>query len=110
MLENYYMAQVFRDEHMARTLAAKLGGSEAKGRVAVVFAGRGHVEHGLGVPARAALLLGAPYVVVLPAKNRDGARPVAVPGQSRYPARKCDFRWIPKGPVASKAPSAVQAR
>ena len=40
-------------------------------QVMIVFAGRVHVKHGLGIPDRAAKRGAAPYVVVLPVTEQE---------------------------------------
>ncbi len=52
MLERMYQAQVSRDETMAEHLCRYLLSEEGRDRDAIVLAGSGHVQHGLGIPAR----------------------------------------------------------
>ena len=83
LLERYYLAQLLRDEHMARSAA----GLWTAGEVVVVLAGLGHVEYGLGIPMRLQDL-GARILVVEPLQ---GGGPHCG-GPADYPVRRCDLR------------------
>ena len=94
-LENYYKAQLYRDEFMAQSLARYLE-DDPEGRVAVVFAGRAHVAYGLGIPQRAAQLGFPGFVIVLPvAKIFDEGTKRSF-GPSGYPEKRSDFLWHPR--------------
>lgn len=59
--ENFYAAQVVWDEAMAETISRYLNG-----RVIVIFAGKGHIVHDFGIPARAYTRTGVEYRTVIP--------------------------------------------
>lgn len=64
--ENFFVAQVARDETMAHRLALALAPWPDGGRRAVVLAGGGHLSHGQGLPPRLARRLpGARLTTVL---------------------------------------------
>lgn len=81
-------AQIARDEQMASVLAALLQSPQGKGRTAVVICGAGHVEYGLGTPARVRRRLseGKDRIVILSesgdvelsAADRAAARPITI--------------------------------
>jgi uncharacterized iron-regulated protein len=93
-LDAYYRAQLYRDEFMAKSLAEHLT-NDVKGRVAVVFAGRAHVAHGLGIPYRAAQLGWPGFSVILPIAKAFSADTRATFGRSAYPKKQADFLWLP---------------
>lgn len=100
-MDRYYLAQLVRDETMARSLATHLQGAGGDGLIAVVLAGRGHIDHGLGIPARAQALTGLDFAIVLPVTPEslpahDGMRDLL-----DYPARASDFLWLPAGLTGS---------
>ena len=93
MMDRYYTAQVLRDEYMAQNLKAHLEKPENNHRIAVVFAGIGHTDFALGIPLRAARLLGSPFRIILPIPNGamdDHARLVR---NKPYPRRRADYLW-----------------
>ncbi len=59
--ENFYAAQVVWDEAMAEAISRYL-----KGRVIVVFAGKGHIIYDFGIPSRAYTRTGVEYRTVIP--------------------------------------------
>lgn len=67
LMDRYYLAQLVRDEFMASQVASLVEASSDG--VVVVLAGRGHVDHGLGIPERVRASVGAPYIVVLSASD-----------------------------------------
>jgi uncharacterized iron-regulated protein len=71
LMDRYYLAQLVRDEFMASQVV-KLVEADDGGTV-VVLAGRGHVDHGLGIPERVLSTVRAAYIVVLSATG-EGAR------------------------------------
>ncbi len=68
--DRMYAAQVTWDETMADSVARWLARADAPRRI-VVLAGEGHVQHGLGIPKRAARRGIAPFVTVLPAARAE---------------------------------------
>ncbi len=64
-MERFYVAQVVWDETMAARIAETMAAPEAPRRI-VVFAGRMHVERGLGIPRRAARRGVTSFRVLLP--------------------------------------------
>ncbi|MFH1058018.1 MAG: ChaN family lipoprotein [Pseudomonadota bacterium] len=84
--DNFFAAQVARDDTMAHRLAQALAPWPDSGRRAVVFTGSGHLVHGLGLPPRIARRLpGAHIITVLPVEagqaaamaRQEGGRPPA---------------------------------
>jgi uncharacterized iron-regulated protein len=66
--ENFYTAQVARDETMAHNLAARLTPWPDGGKRALVLAGGGHLYFGQGLPGRIRRRLpGAKLITVMPA-------------------------------------------
>jgi len=102
-LDRYYLAQLARDEAMARVVANLL--ADHPERRVVVFAGVGHIDHGLGVPARAAHLSRAPFAIVRPidADELERADRVIAPA---YPERLADALWLIPPPPRAGATSA----
>ena len=94
-MERYFLAQVVRDATMAHTLAKHLKSDRGKGRIAVVFSGRGHIEHGLGIPMRAANFMGSPFVFVLPIAGTERETLAPYLGKPNYPGKRGDFLWKP---------------
>ena len=94
-LDNYYQAQLYRDEFMAESLARYLK-DDTEGRVAVVLAGRAHVAYGLGIPQRAAQLGFPGFVIVLPIADVFDEKTTRTFGPSTYPQKRSDFLWHPK--------------
>ncbi|MFO0748689.1 MAG: ChaN family lipoprotein [Myxococcota bacterium] len=82
-LERFYRAQLVWDETMAGHVVALAG----SGKV-VVFAGIGHTERALGIPARLGSLR---YLVVRPVADEDEAR-VRVK-DADFPEREADILW-----------------
>lgn len=88
-LENMYTAQVIWDETMARGVAEALEGENAPGRL-LVFAGRMHIQAGLGIPSRAANRGAQPFLTVLTAdEESDDLRELLA---AQPPA--ADFIWV----------------
>ena len=87
-LERFYTAQVIWDETMAERVAEALERSDAPSRM-VVFAGRMHVEAGLGIPNRAARRGASPYRTVLVAHDEDELEALE---ESDPPA--ADYAWL----------------
>lgn len=87
-IDRYYQAQVVWDETMgsrvAETLARPAGPSKM-----LVFAGRVHVQRGLGIPDRAAKRGAAPYVVVLPVTPNELKTELKLPAEER----SADYFW-----------------
>lgn len=78
--ENFFVAQVARDETMAHRLALALTPWPDGGKRAVVLAGGGHLSHGQGLPTRLARLLpGARLTTVL------AMEPAVAPGLGDAP-------------------------
>ncbi len=100
-LGRYYRAQLVWDESMSRNLAAALSAPGRERAVAVVFAGHGHVDYGLGIPERAKRLLGgAPYAVISPIASGASAEHGPVPNPAPPPGRLADWLWEGRGEVA----------
>ena len=93
-LENYYQAQLYRDEFMAEQLAKQLR-NDSEGRIAIVFAGRAHVAHGLGIPQRAAQLGFPGFSIVLPVSAVFTEETAGTFGPNQYPQKRSDFLWHP---------------
>ncbi len=91
-LERYYKAQLVRDETMALAVIA-----EARpGGTVLVFAGAGHVDHGFGVPERAAGLAGpglGPFRIVLPVPSGELPDRAQLVTSAPYPTRRADWLW-----------------
>lgn len=81
--DNFFAAQVARDDTMAHRLAGALEPWPDSGRRAVVFAGSGHLAHGLGLPPRIQRRLpGVAMLTVLPVEaNRAAAMAGQDPGR-----------------------------
>lgn len=113
VMERYYLAQLVRDEAMSRNLGRRLQSAEGEGKVALVFAGGGHIDHGHGVPSRAQRLLGEDFLIVLPIENGSLAEHHELLLQVGYPAKRADLLWEapPVGDVvASGRRAGVSAR
>lgn len=93
VMDRYYLAQLVWDETMSRNVAALLDEDDASGPTVVVFAGGGHIRHGLGVPRRVAALTGLPFAIVLP-MPRDELASQPWPGAVAYPEREADVLWV----------------
>lgn len=87
-VDQYYQAQVLWDETMGSRVAETLGRPEGPAKM-VVFAGRVHVKHGLGIPDRAAKRGARPYAVVLPVTEAELEAELELPPE----ARSADFFW-----------------
>lgn len=86
--ENFFVAQVARDETMAHRLALALAPWPDGGKRAVVLAGGGHLSHGQGLPTRLARRLpGARLTTVLamPAEMAPGPHGASWQGQEGPP-------------------------
>lgn len=85
--ENFYTAQVIWDETMAYEVANAINADDAP-QILVVFAGRGHIQYGDGIPDRAARRGAQPYVSVLPiiADDKEVAELVA--------SKAATFLWV----------------
>lgn len=83
-LERFYLAQVVWDEAMAE--AARHVALRYK---VVVLAGTGHVERGLGIPARMGALR---RLVILPVE--DAADAAARARDADFPEREADLFWV----------------
>ena len=67
VLDNFFAAQVARDETMAHNMALALSPWPDSDKAGVVFTGLGHMTHGRGLPPRLARRLpGAPVLSVVP--------------------------------------------
>ncbi len=88
MVDRYYQAQVLWDETMGSRVAETLEGPDGPAMM-IVFAGRVHVQRGLGIPDRAAKRGATPYIVVLP------VTPSELKAELKKPAleRSADFFW-----------------
>jgi uncharacterized iron-regulated protein len=83
-LERYYLAQLVWDETMAAALR-----EAAASQVVVAFAGLGHVERGLGIPARLGDL---PCLVIVPVPSLAEAERRA--READFPEREADLFWV----------------
>ncbi len=83
--DRMYLAQLVWDETMAASVVAA-----ASSRKVVVFAGMGHLEYGLGIPAR----LGAALtrLIIVPVESADDARQRV--RDAELPEREADLFWI----------------
>lgn len=80
--DNFFAAQVARDDTMAHHLAQAMQPWPASGKRAVVLAGAGHLAHGLGLPTRLARRLpGATVRTVLALPPQAVAMLLADPAQ-----------------------------
>jgi len=88
-IDRYYATQVLWDETMGSRVAETLGRTDGPAKM-IVFAGRVHVQRGLGIPDRAAKRGAAPYVVVLPVTDKE------LKGELKLPPRErsADFFWV----------------
>lgn len=87
-VEQYYQAQVVWDETMGERVADTLARSDGPAKM-LVFAGRVHVKHGLGIPDRAAKRGAKPYVVVLPVTDEELKSELELAPE----ARAADYYW-----------------
>ncbi len=87
-IDRYYEAQVVWDETMGSRVAETLAKPAGPAKM-VVFAGRVHVQRGLGVPDRAAKRGAAPYAVVLPVTPKELKAELKLPPDER----SADFFW-----------------
>lgn len=83
--DRMYVAQLVWDETMAASVVAA-----AASRKVVVFAGLGHIEHGLGIPAR--LGPSVSRLIVVPVASIAQARQRVVDGE--LPEREADLFWV----------------
>lgn len=88
MVDRYYEAQVLWDETMGARVAEALGRDGGPAKM-IVFAGRVHVQRGLGIPDRAAKRGAVPYVVVLPVTESELKSELKRPAEER----SADFFW-----------------
>jgi uncharacterized iron-regulated protein len=88
MVDRYYQAQVLWDETMGSRVAETLEGPDSPAAM-IVFAGRVHVQGGLGIPDRAAKRGATPYVVVLPVTPAELKAELKKPTEERL----ADFFW-----------------
>jgi uncharacterized iron-regulated protein len=88
-VEQYYQAQVVWDETMGARVAETLGRSNGPAKI-IVFAGRVHVQRGLGIPDRAAKRGAKPYVVVLPVSDEELKAELDRPPAERL----ADYFWV----------------
>ena len=88
MVDRYYQAQVVWDETMGSRVAETLAREDGPAQM-IVFAGRVHVEGGLGIPSRAAKRGATPYVVVLPVTEDELEVELERPPEDR----SADFFW-----------------
>jgi hypothetical protein len=84
-LERFYLAQLLRDEVMAASVLEAL---ERYDKV-VVCAGLGHIERGLGIPARLGAL---ERLVIIPVASAGEARRRA--RDQPFPEREADRVWL----------------
>jgi uncharacterized iron-regulated protein len=89
MVDRFYEAQVVWDETMGSRVAATLARPDGPSTM-IVFAGRVHVQGGLGIPSRAEKRGAAPFVVVLPVTESELERELEEPEG----ARAADFFWV----------------
>lgn len=90
--KHFYEAQTLWDEGMAETLSDFLRSPEAEGKTLLVFAGRGHIVFGLGIPKRLYRREPVPYVtIVLKEWSKEADKEFTFAGASSSPA---DFVWI----------------
>lgn len=82
--DRMYLAQLVWDETMARSVV-----HAAETRKVVVFAGLGHVEHGLGIPARLGDLT---RLVIVPVLSASDARSRV--RDADMPEREADLFWL----------------
>lgn len=87
-VDQYYEAQVVWDETMGSRVADTLGRRDGPAKM-IVFAGRVHVERGLGIPDRGAKRGAAPYVVVMPVTKEELKAELKRPPEKR----SADFFW-----------------
>ncbi|MCB2226402.1 MAG: ChaN family lipoprotein [Desulfarculaceae bacterium] len=79
--ENFFAAQVVRDETMANNLAKRLYPWPDGGKRGLVLAGAGHLSAGLGLPPRIARRLpGVKLIGVLPVSPMAASAMVSAPG------------------------------
>jgi len=88
-VEQYYQAQVVWDETMGARVAETLARSDGPAKM-IVFAGRVHVQRGLGIPDRAAKRGAKPYAVVLPVTEEELQTELDRPPVERL----ADFFWV----------------
>jgi len=90
-LDRMYLAQLVWDETMARSVIAAIVSPAAatETRQVVVFAGMGHVEYGLGIPAR---LGGLTHLVIVPVVSLEDARSRV--RDAAMPEREADLFWL----------------
>lgn len=94
--ERMYLAQLVWDETMARSISEAL----IDVRRIVVFAGLGHVEQGLGIPAR--LGAGVARLIIVPVASADDARSRA--RDAELPMREADLFWVAREAVSPAHP------
>lgn len=107
-LGRYYLAQLVRDELMARHLADHLARSP-DALTAVVLAGRGHIVYGHGVPLRVEALTDAGFAIVLPEAAADVSEPPAASPEP-YPGRPGDLLWVVGRPEPTRAAGVTHRR
>jgi uncharacterized iron-regulated protein len=96
--QNFVAAQIARDEAMAEGLARAIALGNGKIRQAIVFAGRGHMEFGLGLPPRLAWRLpGVKMLTIVPISDFEAAE---LRKNGKYP--KDDQVWLVTKPPEPK--------
>ena len=88
-VDRYYQAQVVWDETMGSRVAETLDRPDGPSRM-IVFAGRVHVQEGIGIPDRGARRGARPYVVVLPVTEKELRIALKAPPEERL----ADFFWV----------------
>ncbi|MEM8607957.1 MAG: ChaN family lipoprotein [Myxococcota bacterium] len=88
-VDRYYQAQLVWDETMGSRVAEALERDDGPSRM-IVFAGRVHVEQGLGIPRRGARRGAKPFVVVMPITEKELKAELKKPAE----ARSADFLWV----------------
>ncbi|MBS3809426.1 MAG: ChaN family lipoprotein [Desulfobacterales bacterium] len=86
--KNFYQAQCVWDEAMAQSVSRCL-----KDSLMVVFAGKGHIIYGFGIPDRAYRRTGAPFKTVIPFAAGQSADLSAA-----------DYLWVTTGGPAGPSP------
>jgi uncharacterized iron-regulated protein len=96
VMERFYQAQLVRDEFMAARIVEAF--KVRTDGVLVVLAGRGHVDHGLGIPLRVEAATTLPFLSVVPATTADDAQ---LPSHRSLVKGRLvgDLLWIPRFPA-----------
>ena len=92
-IDAYYQAQLIWDETMAREVSELLRAPEHRLHTIVVFAGRAHVDFGLGIPERVLALSKHDYLTISPATQDHPPTTEAEEQEKGRPVARAHMFW-----------------